>query len=198
VHTAPPVPPFIHCAHDSPQPPDDDPPQFSDAGAASVQVPDAGLPNCWTIGSGALAVEEEEPPPAPPPPPVKVMVMVALAHDPDGSCWYTMEPPEDPVTEYVPVLDGPPALSENGPETPDADVLASPTPVPLVRTMESEDPAAKLLDVALSAPPLQLIVEEIVAALAGAANMSADDGRKKVSTTAMAMRRIGGLLQAVC
>jgi hypothetical protein len=159
------------------------------------------MPNCWTIGSGALEVAEleDEPPPAPPPPPplVKVMVMVALAHDPDGSCWYEIEPPEEPVTEYVPVLKPPPALNEAGPETPDADVLARPTPVALVRTMESDEPAAKLLDVALSVPPLQLIVEAIVAALAGAAIMSADDGTAKVSATTMSIRRMGELLRSV-
>lgn len=53
VHTAPPLPPFIHCAHDSLQPPLETPDQLSDTGAAASQVSEAGLPNCCISGTGA-------------------------------------------------------------------------------------------------------------------------------------------------
>ena len=67
VHTGPPAPPFGHCAHDSPQPPDETPDQLRDVGAAARQVPDTGLANCWTMGAGRdAAVEPLED--APPPP----------------------------------------------------------------------------------------------------------------------------------
>jgi hypothetical protein len=71
VHTAPPRPPFIHCAQLSLQPPDDAPPQLRVAGAASAHVPDAGFPNSWTTGAGTELDDELEeddaalnPPPA--------------------------------------------------------------------------------------------------------------------------------------
>ena len=67
MHTAPPLPPFIHCAHDSPQPPLATPDQLRVAGAAASHVPEAGLPNCWKIGAGieVLVRSEDEPPPPP-------------------------------------------------------------------------------------------------------------------------------------
>lgn len=52
VQTEPPVPPFIHCAQLSLQPPENEPPQLSSSDAASVQVPVVGLPNCWMTGAG--------------------------------------------------------------------------------------------------------------------------------------------------
>ena len=60
------MPPFIHCAQDSPQPPLETPAQFKVAAAASAQVPVAGLPNCWNTGAGPVATDEldDEPPPA--------------------------------------------------------------------------------------------------------------------------------------
>jgi hypothetical protein len=73
VHTAPPLPPFIHCAHDSPHPPLPTPDQSSDSGAVASHVPVAALPNCWTIGAGVKddsALDDE-----PPPLPVKVSVI---------------------------------------------------------------------------------------------------------------------------
>jgi hypothetical protein len=82
VHTAPPLPPFIHCAHDSPHPPLPTPDQSSDSDAVASHVPVAALPNCWTIGAGVKddsALDDE-----PPPLPVKVSVIgLALRQEPE-------------------------------------------------------------------------------------------------------------------
>lgn len=67
MQTAPPLPPFIHWAHDSPHPPLATPDQLSDSGAIDSQVPDVGVPNCWMIEIG---VDEEAVPDDDPPPPV--------------------------------------------------------------------------------------------------------------------------------
>ena len=67
VHTAPPLPPFIHCAQDSPQPPLVIPAQSRDTDATVSQDSDAGLPNCWTSGFGLDPDREAEPPLLPPP-----------------------------------------------------------------------------------------------------------------------------------
>jgi len=84
VHTAPPVPPFIHCAQDSLQPPLATPDQFRESDAASAHVPEAGLPNCWKIGAGAEEAElDEDDPPPPPPPLVIVKVYVQTLPLPD-------------------------------------------------------------------------------------------------------------------
>ena len=55
MHTAPPLPLFIHCAHDSPHPPLVTPDQLRDAGAAASQLPVEGLPNSWMTGAGGGA-----------------------------------------------------------------------------------------------------------------------------------------------
>ena len=64
MHTAPPLPPFIHSLQDSPQPPLATPDQLRDAGAVASHVPDEGLPNCWNIGAGAdaKADPDDDPP----------------------------------------------------------------------------------------------------------------------------------------
>lgn len=60
MHTAPPLPSLIHCAHDSLQPPLATPDQLRESDAASAHVPDAGLPNCWKIGAGPDGAELDE------------------------------------------------------------------------------------------------------------------------------------------
>ena len=70
VHTAPPLPLFIHCAQDSPQPPLDTPDQLSDSDAAALHVPSDGLPNCWKSGA-----DSDDDPPPPPSPPNSPLVM---------------------------------------------------------------------------------------------------------------------------
>jgi hypothetical protein len=71
------LPPFIHCAHDSLQPPLATPDQLRDSGAAAAQEPVAGIPNCWKIGAGEdEEVEPDDAPPPPPPPPPDVTVIV--------------------------------------------------------------------------------------------------------------------------
>ena len=54
VQTAPPWPSFTHWAQDSPQPPLVAPPQFRPSGAASSQVPVAGLSSCCMRGAGVV------------------------------------------------------------------------------------------------------------------------------------------------
>jgi len=63
VHTAPPAPSFIHCAHEMPQPPLGIPDQFMASVAPSSQFPLAGNPNCWISEAGAEPDALVEPPP---------------------------------------------------------------------------------------------------------------------------------------
>lgn len=95
------MPPFIHCAQDSPQPPLATPAQFKVAEAASAHVPVAGLPNCWKTGAGADGeVELEEPPDGDGVLPVNVNVPVAPTGQgpPDAVLAKDIEPPDVPVT----------------------------------------------------------------------------------------------------
>lgn len=59
MHTAPPLPPFIHCAQEVPQPPLVTLAQLRDSGATASQVLDGGLPNSCTTGAGAEEVDVE-------------------------------------------------------------------------------------------------------------------------------------------
>lgn len=95
------MPPFIHCAQDSPQPPFATPAQFkvAAAAAASAHVPVAGLPNCWKTGAGADGeVELDEPPDGDGVLPVNVNVPVAPAAQVPEVLVKVIEPPDVPVT----------------------------------------------------------------------------------------------------
>ena len=173
MHTGPPLPPFAHWAHDSPQPPLPAPPQFRVTGAAASQVPDAGLPNCCITAGGVVESEEEPPPPPPagtlrarnfvedpqakPPAPatrtlpdaVDVMVVLAaFARVPDGEA-------VDPLGRVRVRL--PPALFVNVKLSPESRVTigADSTRAPLLHvTVIVEGEAAAYTGEAESIPPV--------------------------------------------
>jgi hypothetical protein len=59
LHTAPPLPAFIHCAHEAVQPPLVAPAQFKSLSSIPTQLPDAGKPTLCKISGGSTTAEPE-------------------------------------------------------------------------------------------------------------------------------------------
>ena len=52
------MPPFIHCAHEVPQPPLETPAQFKVASTIDEHLPSAGTPTCCITSAGAEGTDE--------------------------------------------------------------------------------------------------------------------------------------------
>lgn len=90
------MPPFIHWAQLTPQPPEATPAQLRSSLAAASHVPEAGRPNSCTTGAGADPAPDDAPPP-PDEPKVRVSVSPpAGGVHPEGL--NLMEPPENPAS----------------------------------------------------------------------------------------------------
>lgn len=180
MHTAPPLPPFIHCAQDSPQPPLATPAQFNVPGAAASHVPDAGRPNSWTTGAGEDDEEESAvrlPPPLPPlpafsprdpfekpqgPPPAPLIMI-----DPDAvTAMVALEPVVSGVTDEL-VLD------------PLGRVRLSPTPELFVKVKLS--PAVR---VTIGAESAKVLPPEHVTVMVEGDAAEYADGERAIAETA--------------